>query len=109
MPLTFSPPPGIPEFCNAGKHLKTVISFLSCFFAAPVYFQLRFLTGNKGKADRAVACTTIIIGSGDLSIREAAADIRSRLESNVDFDMGVRALSVTSRFQEKFNLKEIFS
>jgi hypothetical protein len=88
MPLTFSPPPGIPEYCNPGKLLNRVITLLSGFFAMPAFFQPRVLTGNKVKAGRTATCS--VIAPGDFSIRGVATGI-------------------SSGFREKFYLKKFFN
>lgn len=108
MPLTYSPPPGILKYCNAGNHFESVIAFLSCFFATPRFIQFRVLTGYRGNAN--LNTTRSIFGPGELGIGEAAVAGKSfKLENTVNPDMDVIAISVTSWFREKFNLKEFLN
>ncbi len=80
MPSAFSPPPGILWYCIAGKYFKSVIAFLSFLFAVLTFSLPRFLIGNKENADRAAKC--IVVGPGDVQIREAAVVIRFREDLN---------------------------
>jgi len=107
MPLTFSPPPGKPDYYKAGKHNKSVIALLCCLFATLVLFQARGLTGNTGQAN--FNTTWSIFGPGELRIREAAAGNRIKLESTIDFDMELKAQPVTFWCHEKINLNDLIS
>lgn len=107
MPLTISPPPGIRSYCGAVKHLKTVIAFFSCFFAMPAFSQLRVLTVKKENADP--TAEWFMIGTGNVCIRESAADISLQWGSIADFVRDVKASSISSGFYKKFNLQKLFS
>jgi hypothetical protein len=107
MPLTYSLPPGIREYFNAGKHFKSVITFFRCFWGALLIFLARVLTGIKGKA---ISINTYsLICPCDLSNRDAATDSRFRLGDYADFEIDFKNPYDTSWFHEKFKLNKLLS